>query len=443
MVTMKKKTALLLVLFLTVSLLPAQEAETVSGSVPWKIMLFYRDESASPVEAESRLLYESLINTLRGVREDVFIVEAQPLPGPDTDDERSSLARRSACAGWMLVTLGGGEDLRVSYGLYNALSMEYAAQKSFTAPRPQIREITHLFWQETASEFLELPEREWNPSYRIHGLPGTRIRLNRKLRFRLNNEGVLELHLPLPATYGIRAEKFGWEPLEEAHLFLETGGDIQLEQKRNDRFALNFSLFDGMFPDFAFSYGIVPGHLFAEAGLTFFHTLFDLGPMANTNADNEFNSYPFYSILAQAMPSLFLVRPRQLPFYSSAKPAKVLVNFNFGLKWRFRQPDKLIRPYLGLGMAARIWFDPFIDPKVPYGLFPVLGMDSFITGKFRFFMELQPTFYYMTGSMPVDMSIWYIENYVGNLIPGLFVNNSEHWFFTGHFRIGVRWSMGR
>jgi hypothetical protein len=147
--------------------------------------------------------------------------------------------------------------------------------------------------------------------------------------------------------------------------------------------------------------------------------------------------------MIQAMPSLFLAQPRQPPFYTSAKPAKVLVNFNFGLKWYFRQPDKVIRPYLGLGMATRIWFDPFIDPKVPYGLFPILGMDSFIARKLRLFTELQPTFYYMTGSMPIDMRWTVIQDYVGSLIPGLFVNKSEHWYFTGHFRIGVRWLIGR
>jgi hypothetical protein len=421
-----KKPALFffLILFFAARAFAQDAGETGKESPPWPIMLFYQDESRlSP--AEARLFYEALASALRGAGEGFTVVEARPLEGPGSDDERSSLARRNACEGWMWVRLrDSGGALEAEYALYDALAMDFIIRDSFTKPKPNIRDMVYLFWQGPASALSLLPPREPDPPFTIHGLPGSWLYglWGKKSHQKLGKDGLLRYWVPLPGTYTLRAQKLGYDPVTEHYLFKEPGGDIYLpEQRKGRRFSLGFSLFDVQYPEIDFGYGIIPYRLYAQGGLVFFYPNVMFGPM---NPDHKED-------------------------LKSTQGGNYLINLDLQVKWYFRQPDKVFRPYLGAGILTRIWLNKFIDPLVPFGLFPVLGIDSRLTPGARFFVELQPTFYRITGDEErlrystynywgpaIEYTI--MNDYIGAL-DGMHLGKEGQWFLAPHFKIGLRW----
>jgi hypothetical protein len=384
------------------------------------VMLFYQDETASLSDAEARYLYEALVITLRDMREDLFVVEASPLQGPGTADERSSLARRSACEDWLLVKLQDAEEgLSAEYTLFDALAMEITAEGSFEKRRPTIGEIAYVFWQEAAASFLELPSMPQDPVYTIHGLPRSRVfglKSNQYWYVKTDKEGILRYRVSLPGVYKLKVQKPGYDPVKGLYLFKESGGDIYLpQQTRGNRFSAALSFFDAQYPVIDAAYGIVPNNLYAQAGLTFFYPRLLWGPMYRSSKDAD--------------------------EYRYVQGGNYLFNLDLQLKWYFRNPGEIIRPYLGGGILTRIWLDKFIDPKVPLGLFPVFGLDAHLHPKIRFFLELQPVFYLCLVSeddMDVPGYDYDIDEYIGGM-GGLYAGEKEDWYFVPHFKIGVRY----
>jgi hypothetical protein len=392
-------------------------------------------------EQESRFLYEALVHTIRNVRNDIFIVEARPLAGPGTDDERSALTRANACDGWFFITLGkAGENLSLGYRLYNSLAMEFAVRGSMEKPKPTIRDLVVLFWRDMAASLLELPVREALPAYVFHGIPGTRIyglSGNKNGYVKLDETGIFRSRVALPGTYGIRAQKLGREPVEEQYFLKETGGDIYLDQPEGNRYTLGFSLVNLRFPELDFSYGIIPNSLYAQGGITLYYPGLG-GPVQKTHKE---------------------------------RPGIALFDFSLELKWYFSQPDKIARPYLGFGALARLTFaNKFIDPIAPYGLFPVLGIDTSPSRKLRLFFEFQPVFYRFRFDEAEFNSITYyqytytqvlnsdgtfgyqvdaqpyvvhylndsiIRNYIGSDLGFLF--SKGNWYLDLKAKIGLRW----
>ena len=227
------RVAAVLLLFLLASGAGAQDAaisapEKVEAVVPpRKILVFYRDESAAPAAREKILLRESLLISLQNVREDCFAVEAEPLAGPDGDDEKSSLARRRACDGWFFARVADSPaGLRVDYVLYDSISLVYAARASFEARRPDARDLARVFWRDAAASLGKLPPLDPLPSFVVRGTPGTRIFGLGKKGLRLDGEGSAEVSVPVPGIYTVRAEKSGYDPVVRQVLVKESSGEI-------------------------------------------------------------------------------------------------------------------------------------------------------------------------------------------------------------------------
>ena len=401
--------------------LPSRETPATAGEeellVPTrKILVFYRNESSTLSEAENRLIYESLLVSLQGVRNDAHVIEANPLAGPDSDDEKSSLVRRRACDGWFLARVSdAGEDVRVEYTLYDSVNLSYEARESFQARRPDTRDLARVFWRDAAASLRGLAPLEPLPSYLVTAKPDTFVYGFDRRRLRIGRDGTARVTVPVPGIYDLRAERTGYDPVERQVLLKESGGELVFEQKRGSLFSVDFSMQNAQFPGLDIAVFAVPNSVFLKAGFTSFKR--GIGGFLTASDEEPFEGtvgYPLMHLVFQA------------GFYGG-------------------QPDSLVRTYFGAGALARLFLadgGTVIEPVIPYGVFPVFGVEFSTNPKLRFYLEATPTAYYVSE-----------RNYIAGLDFKDFVEDYLHastlgielfrrWYVDlAVFRIGCRWHL--
>ena len=382
---------------------------------PRKILLFYRDEAGGPALRDKVLLRETLLVSLRGVRADCFILEADPLAGPDSDDDKSSLARRGACDGWLSVRVSDAPAgrLRGEYTLYDSVSLSYAARGAFEAEKPDIRDLARVFWRDAAAALEKLAPLDPLPPLVTRGVPGTRVYGLGKRSLRLDGDGSARVVLPTPGIYSLRAEKAGYDPVEKQVLYRESGGEILLDQKRGSLFSLDFSLENARYPAVSLSWFPVPNMVFLKTGAASYAAgIVGFVVPPDEGSGTLRVSYPYANLSSQVG---FYIRP----------------------------PDSFFRPYLGGGIVARFFFGrdrAYVDPAVPFGGFPVLGCEFSRDPKNRFFVEATPTFYYAAKRSPDPFQSF--EDFMADRLEGLWgagFNIGDRWHIeVFSFRLGYR-----
>jgi hypothetical protein len=405
-----------LVFFSVVSGLWSQAVETEELEIPpRKMMLFYRAEPSPLSEPENLVIYDSLVIALHAVREDCSVIEAAPLAGPETFDERSSVARRLICDSWMYVNVSSsGDKVTVKYILFDSVNEVVVKEDTFTGDKPDARELSRLFWLDTANSLKLLKPLDPLPSYVIKGVPGTVVSGFPKGPIRLGISGKARVTVSVPATYTLRAEKYGYEPLKMQVLLKEKGGEVQLEQRKGSLFSFDAGLYNSQIPSFSFGVFLVPDEMYFKIDLTNFN--WGIGPFMDISSrDRGFD--PFLNL-----PLMHL--GLQVGAYSS-------------------QADATFRWYYGMGGIVRLYSggpNLTVEPVVPYGFYPLLGIEYSPNPKGRIFFEFTPMFYYVDKVGPYTGET--INALMDNIFPAGYTSTTvsyKPWIVDYmSFRLGYR-----
>ncbi|HOV39982.1 MAG TPA: hypothetical protein PLG79_14780, partial [Spirochaetales bacterium] len=217
---------------------------------------------------------------------------------------------------------------------------------------------------------------------------------------------------PTPGVYQFRAEKLGYEPLEQQILLKEKGGDILLEQRRGALVNLDLSLWNGQFPGVSVGLFALPNSLFVKLGVTSFYQ--GIGPILE-NEDSSFEPFVSYPLMMLDF---------QIALYLSPADARA-------------------RIYLGIGGCLRIFFADtrtMLDPVIPFGGYPVIGLEFAPNRKNSIFLEYTPRFLLVDADPPESMDIGpYLQTayFKEGIVTGASIGN-DLWVEMISFRIGYR-----
>ncbi|GAB4222719.1 MAG: hypothetical protein Kow009_14600 [Spirochaetales bacterium] len=392
---------------------PEASREEAGGESPYpvrKVMIFFRTKGMSPEEAS--IFYDSLVIYLAGNPYQKRIVEGLPITGPNSLNERASVSFRRACDSWMLVRVNKrSEEIVVTYRLYDIPYESYRVESEYTTEMPSARDRSTFFWKPVREALRELPPLPKDPVFTLRGVPGTKVVGLPGGVKQLDAEGVTTFSAPTPATYRFRAEKLGYDPLEMQVLLKEKGDEIVLRQKRGTLLNVDLSLWNGQFPALYLGLFPIPNSLFLKAGLTSFFS--GIGPfLANDSKFEPIVSYPLMTV------------DFQMGGYLSA-------------------PDAMLRVYLGVGFVVRIFYSDLqtmLDPVLPYGGYPLIGIEYAPGTRNSVFLEYTPRILYLDattdGSVPLDsyLQTAYFKN---SFVTGVPV---QDWFWLEviSFRLGYR-----
>jgi len=377
---------------------------------PRKVMVFFRTEGMS--SEESAIFYDSLVIYLQGNPYNKRIVEGLPIAGPDSVNDRASVSYRRACDSWIMVQVRKrGEQIQVDYRLYDIPYESYRSEGKFSTEFPGARDRSTFFWKPIRESFRELPALPKDPVFTIRGIPGTKIVGLPGGVKELNAEGKAAFSAPTPATYRFRAEKLGYEPLEEQVLLKEKGGEILLNQKRGTLVNLDISLWNGQFPSFYLGLFPIPNSLFLKVGLTSFFS--GLGPFLVSDSKFEpFVSYP-------------------------------LMTVDFQLGGYLSSPDATVRFYAGVGVFVRVFYSDLrtmLDPLLPFGGYPLIGVEYAPKAGNSVFFEYTPRILSMDTEATGNVSIGsYLQTafFKNSLVSGTAVGDWL-WLELISFRLGYR-----
>lgn len=389
---------------------PKEGAQEEPSYPPRKVMVFFRTEGMG--SEESAIFYDSLVIYLQGNPYNKRIVEGLPIAGPDSVNDRASVSYRRACDSWIMVQVRkSGEEIEVAYRLYDIPYESYRAEGKFSTEFPGARDRSTFFWKPIRDTLRELPPLPKDPVFTIRGVPGTKIFGLPGGVKELNAEGKAEFTAPTPATYRFRAEKLGYEPLEEQVLLKEKGGEILLNQKRGTLVNLDLSLWNGQFPSFYLGLFPIPNSLFLKVGLTSFFSGF--GPfLVNDSKFEPFVSYP-------------------------------LMTVDFQIGGYLSSPDATVRFYAGVGGFVRVFYSDLrtmLDPLLPYGGYPLIGIEYAPKAGNSVFFEYTPRILSMDAEAMGTVSI-------GSYLQTAFFKDSwasgtavRDWFWLElvSFRLGYR-----
>ncbi len=375
-----------------------------------KVMVFFRTEGMG--SEESTIFYDSLVIYLQGNPYNKRIVEGLPIVGPDSLNDRASVSFRRACDSWIMVRVKKQtEEIEVAYQLYDIPYESYRAEAKFTSEFPSARDRSTFFWKPIREALRELPALPKDPVFTLRGVPGTKVLGLPGGVKQLNADGIATFAAPTPATYAFRAEKLGYEPLEQQVLLKEKGGDIVLVQKRGALVNLDFSLWNGQFPAFYIGFLPIPNSLFIKLGLTSFSS--GLGPfLVNDSKFEPFVSYPLMTV------------DLQMGGYLSSADASV-------------------RVYMGAGLCIRVFYSDLrtmLDPVLPFGGYPLIGIEYAPKKGNSVFLEYTPRILFLDAQTDGSVSTGsYLQTsfFKDSLISGTAV---EDWFWLEliSFRLGYR-----
>lgn len=406
-----KYLALGLVLFLGAEVYSQETGATESSYPKRKVMVFFRSEGMS--QEETALFYDSLVIYLQANSYNNRIVEGLPISGPETENDRSSISYRRACDSWMMVQVQKrDEGVDVTYTLYDIPYETYRAESRFSGEIPTARDRSTFFWKEVRDALKELPPLPADPVFTLTGVPGTLIHGLPGGDIRINAEGKAAFSAPTPGVYQFRAEKLGYDPLEQQILLKEKGGDILLEQRRGTLVNLDLSLWNGQFPGVSVGLFALPNSLFVKLGVTSFYQ--GIGPILEEE-DGHFEPFVSYPLM---------VLDLQIALYLSPADARA-------------------RIYLGIGGCLRVFFADtrtMLDPVIPLGGYPLIGLEFAPNRKNSIFLEYTPRFLLVDADPPESMDIGpYLQTayFKGGIETGASIGN-DLWVEMISFRIGYR-----
>jgi hypothetical protein len=343
--------------------------------------------------AELLQLSRSLMGAILASPTEILLLDWGPEAFPsDRPEAVEEVVKRTADC-WLLVTVAGGRkspSLAIkSYDVLrkqNVIEGKLQLEDAFGLPDPPAATWSKLVGMVAgayppldASQQVKAAAADrpavWTKdtaTLTLHAVAGTVVDgLDGESRT-VGEDGTLRESVRSPATYRLTATHPDQLPLETS-FYLEDDREISLPQHRLARWSVDGGLFSMSFPQVEGSYFIVPGWLYARAGLMTY-----VGGMAFSD------DVMFWS----AMLTTLSVRMGT---------------------YAFLPQESVFRPYVGAGVLLRIAHDKDffgIEPVAPLAFQVTLGFEVSPWPRSRFFLEWLPTEYptaypdLFAGSMP-------------------------------------------
>jgi hypothetical protein len=370
--------------------------------------------------AELLQLSRSLMAAIQASPAEVLLLDWGPEPFPSEKPEAIEEAVKRTADCWLLVTVAGGRKnpaLAIrSYDLLlkqNVIEGKLQLQDAFELPDPPAATWSKLVGMvagayppldtdqpvmTTVADRPALWTKE-QATLTLHAVAGTVVEgLDGEPRT-IGEDGTLKEAVRSPATYHLSATHPGQLPLETT-FYLEEDREVTLPQHRLARWAVDGGLFGMSFPQVEGSYFIVPGWLYARAGIMTY-----IGGLAFTPDD----------LFWSAMLTTLSVR---IGTYA------------------FLPQESWFRPYVGAGALIRVAHHPVyfgFEPVAPLAFQLTIGVEASPWPRSRFFFEWLPTEYptaypdLFAGSMPASSDAMVF-------LPWAVLD-------MGGFRIGWRWML--
>jgi hypothetical protein len=370
-----KRWFLLSVLLAAAPLLDGQD----QAPQPPRKLLLHVEQAGGTGYSQNELLMisRSIMLTLQNAVGNVTVIESPDGQLPASGSRINELAQAAKADCWLWIGLsnkGKGTSVRVrSFDI--PTSEQTFDQALGRDARISILDLPYEKWRDIASlvsqnygpgagrHSAQLAPSAAQPQpaasdaavLTIHALPGTVISDGNGASATTGTDGTVQLRLPAPAEYSLRATLTDYHEVKE-DLFLSSDRTIDVAQRPLSRWALDFSMQDIESPGVDLSRFIVPNFLFVRLGFTT-----RLIGLALTN-DAVFSNEPLTTFALQG-----------------------------GIY--FRPEDVLFRFYGALGGFLRV-HSPDLDPLAPAGVQISLGAEIGAAEHGGFFFEWEPAFYF-------------------------------------------------
>lgn len=373
--------------------------------------------------AELLQLTRSLMAAIQKADTKVLLLDwgSEPFPSDKTEGVEAAVKRTADC--WLLVTVGGTRKnpalLIRSYDLLlkrHVIEGRLQLDTAFELPDPPASTWSKLVGMvagayppvDTAQPLKSPPADRpaaWTKdlaTLTLRAVPGTVVAgLDGDPRI-VGEDGILKELVRSPATYQLKATHPEQLPVETT-IYLEQDRNITLPQHALARWSVDAGLYGMSFPHVEGSWFLVPGWLYARAGLMTYLAGFAFGH------ETMFWSEPLTTLSARVG------------------------------TYAFFPQESWFRTYVGAGAVLRI-AHPFSGPLVyldqaaPWGFQLTLGIEVSPWPQSKFFLEWLPTEYptrypdLFVGSLPEDAGRRFI------LLPYAVMD-------MGSFRLGWRWML--
>ncbi len=370
--------------------------------------------------AELLQLSRSLMAAIQKAGTQILLLDwgSDPFPSDKPESIEEAVKRTADC--WLLVSISGGRKSPAlairSYDVLlkqNVIEGKLQLDGAFELPDPPAATWQKLVGM-VAGAYPPLDTDQplktaaadrpalWTKdlaTLTLHAVPGTVVEgLDGEPRT-VGEDGTLKESVRSPATYLLTATHPGQLPLETT-FYLEDDREITLPQHRLARWSVDAGLYGMSFPQAEGSYYIVPGWLYARAGLMTY-----LAGLAFSEEEMFWSS----------MLSTLSVRVGTYAFFPQ---------------------ESWFRPYVGAGVLLRIAHDKDffgIEPVAPVAFQLTLGFEVSPWPRSRFFLEWLPTEYptaypdLFAASMPHESNAMVFLPYAV--------------LDMGGFRVGWRWML--
>jgi hypothetical protein len=351
---------------------PAQE-QLPPDKAPRRLLFVMESGAISGYSADQMIILKrSFLTALADHDEAPTPVDFGSKPFPSSLADRNRIARDAGADCWIVVRLsglGGSPSISVlSYDLlYNLKTLDFTAHRSEGFSMVDI-------YRERWDDVIPAVVKKYPPliahSYSrgppapvtltIRGVPGTVITGLSPKPISVGAGGNVEIDLPSPAPYSLRASARGYIPAR-ASLYLDGKTELKLEQARSPWLRVDGAFLDGFFPGAAATVSVPALPFFARLGFTSFRAGVAI------NQDQITVSLPLTQVTLL------------LGVYLSPE-------------------DNPTRWYLGAGPLLRVSLPAggsfTIDELVPFGVQVVGGLELPLVGKLKTFLEWAPSGYY-------------------------------------------------
>jgi hypothetical protein len=346
-------------------------ADTTGAPVhPRRLVLYVETDGNAFTREEALAASKSLAFSLSTEDPPFQVVEPGSSLFPMSAGQRAAAARSAEARGWLLVVLSGERGSpQASVTLLDLVTRKAAAERTIPLGSPAVMDAPRQDWSAVVAlagdSFPAPPPQDAGTQKArtarlglrgaahtaVTGLPGGPVNLG--------EDGFVEVELPAPASYSLRAAGAGLRPLH-ANIYLEDDMEAPLKQEGRSWWRLDAGIQNALFPSLDVSFFVLDG-LFLQIGATSYQVGLSL------SGDSIFFSYPLLE-------------------------TRVLAG------WYPFPEDWFLRPYTAVGGFVRLVYpsgQPLqIDLAAPAGVEVSLGADFTVAERVRFYCEYAPMAYF-------------------------------------------------
>jgi len=247
-----------------------ESALSAYGRPRYMIYLFEAEEGTLSAR-ESFVLYNSILAAVARANDGVVILESPDDAVPRTKEGKEELARRVNADSWLHVVASGGfANLTVEASTFDILKQEtigeHLVRPGFVV---DYRVIARGFWDDIAASIRDGYERIVDTTtLTVAGRPGTELEGAPGGPYRVGDDGTVELELPYPSVFLLRAKSSGAYVVER-HVSLGIEPvELDLGQMTKPLFGVEASISGLQFPALRLWVSILRAEVFARLYLS-------------------------------------------------------------------------------------------------------------------------------------------------------------------------------